>query len=249
MQEGNKMKNILLSVFIATISSICNAQSNVIEGFMGFEWGSSLEEVSSGNNKRPYQAICETEEDIMNFFLRYNSIVNKRYECFLSLIGSDINENMRIEGYPIERIRYEFFCKGERNDCKYVSATVSVESEDHDLRVRDIFIQRIEENYDYEETKRESSQSDSKRTPTYVYEYSLFYDENKRIDSRIESSGSFNSCSECNRSNYLTIDASRRFDREFFEYMNEKRKSLDEESLEEESCEEKRRKGLTTFCI
>jgi len=249
MQEGNKMKNILLSVFIATISSICNAQSNVIEGFMGFEWGSSLEEVLSGTKLSPNRATCETEEDIMNFFLRYNSIVNKRYECYLSLSGSDINENMRIEGYPIDYIRYEFFCKGERNDCKYVSATVNVESEDNDLRVRDIFIQRIEENH-FEETKRESSLSDFQWTPNYVYEYSLVYDGFKRIDSHIESSGSFKRCyGFCNRSNYLTIDASRRFDREFFEYMNEKRKSLDEELLEEESCEEKRRKGLTTFCI
>jgi len=249
MRVGNKMKNILLSVFIATISSICNAQSNVIEGFMGFEWGSSLEEVLSGTKFSPNRAECETEEDIMNYFLRYNSIVNKRYECTLHLFGSDIFENMRIEGYPIYSITYEFFCKGERNDCKYVAATIDVISGDSDLRVRDIFIQRIEENYDYEETRKEIYESEY-TSKSYIHEYSLIYDEIKRIDASVESIGSSKSLlSSGNRSTFLSFDASRKFDREYFEYMYEKRKSLDEQLTEEESCEEKRRKGLTTFCI
>ena len=243
------MKNILLAVLLAAISSICNAQSSVIEGFMGFEWGSSLEEVLSGYNKRPDEARCETEEDIMNYFLEHNSIVNKRYECTLYLYGSDINENMRIEGYPIDSIRYEFFCKGERNDCKYVSATIDVISGDIDLRVRDIFIQRIEENYDYEETRKEIYESEY-TSKSYIHEYSLIYDEFKRIDASVESIGSSKSLfSSGNRSTFLSFDASRKFDREYFEYMYEKRKSLDEQMTEEESCEEKRRRGLTTFCI
>ena len=143
----------------------------------------------------------------------------------------------------------EFFCKGERNDCKYVSATIDVISGDIDLRVRDIFIQRIEENYDYEETRKEIYESEY-TSKSYIHEYSLIYDEFKRIDASVESIGSSKSLfSSGNRSTFLSFDASRKFDREYFEYMYEKRKSLDEQMTEEESCEEKRRRGLTTFCI
>jgi len=39
------------------------------------------------------------------------------------------------------------------------------------------------------------------------------------------------------------------YEEEYAEYMREKQIILENTNLEEESCKEKRRKGLTTFCI
>ena len=38
------MKHILLAVLLATNSSICNAQLNALEGFLGYKWGTSYQQ-------------------------------------------------------------------------------------------------------------------------------------------------------------------------------------------------------------